>query len=1582
MTANMGNFSAMLRSSEDWEAFWFALEGMAGSSENSVFKFVDVYDKANLLSAPELPKIPEAPELPRRPVVTESVNDSQANQLHTLLLTEHRYRHAAYVDEKTRVSKQWERYDALSGWVRQHVHPDNYVYMRNEKTLFRQLLALKSQFAPTDRARELLITRTYNEARTYRDNQPVIRWLEAYQQAYEKAREINIPETTGYRAYYDFIYAIKVIDGEYSKYLLIQLEKKRKKDKVPSLAEIIEDFRNHQRQEEASMEFERDTRQEIQGQGRLVAANFKDTGTESENKTNFDDKKCLCGSTHAWAKCFYLNPSLRTSTWKGKRDVFDKINKKLKHPKLRWVKKKYGYDDINGENMTDTGKACDSASKSFGADTSRPSFQKAAAILTRQQLVSSIDEKSATKEKDKVRYAFSNGINEEQPADDSFHLFKKWIIDNGADTHVTNSDIDLEETRIANAGELLYAGRGAYPIKSYGNVRLQLKSNIAGEYLLLKEVAYVPGFMTNCVSLDRLTKADIHWSSKNPSILERDGDPTPFCHLYQMGSHWVFEEPYPNSALVSNTKRTSVKKRTNRITAAKAHMIMGHAGHDTISRLQENCEGIEIDFATPCPRVAECTTCACAKAHEIVSRRSDVEFPSPSGANFYRTNQDIIPFEPSYNGHNYATHTQCDTSRYAILDTHKGKAAACQTSINHIKRAENQFDVRVRIVKTDGEAVFNSKEWVEFAAGKGIVREMTAPDTSEQNGKSEAAGKWIVVISRSMLLASGLPNSIFSEALKCGTYIYNRLPRKFLAWKSPFELVTGRKPDLSHMHPFGCRVYVFQHNIPRLKKMQPRALIGYLVGYDSRNIYRVWMPSKEKVIRTRDVVFNDDLFYNPSEMDIGVLEDDETVDFLRRLELPWNSGIGGDESLYESELVLETEDTELGLDTNSEDEHETEKKNGGLYASGHNNSYIVLPTPSPSPPREEAYIEKGKHQVSIEDPFRKLNPVQNSLPKACSETQNQPQIPTVGLGVGSFEVDSSNILEGKRQRKKRIVQCLVRNNQNPSFHMAFAASRSMVKSVGLHVSELPPPPRNYKEMLKHEYMAGFRAAQLKELEKLIEMEAVQFVRKSELGDCRVEQVNAPLPLMWVFTYKLDPDGYLISFKARIVARGDLQTTEEDTYAATATAYATRAIASIIGAHGLRALQYDAINAYGNSRKEIPLYTKCPPGFEHRGDGLLVFFGMYGLKPSALDWYKTYKSAALEIGLSIVPGSPSIFQNSWLIMIVYVDDILIAYHPRHDDKFRAFETKFLQMFEFRKLGNVENFIGVRFERDEAEKKLWLVQDSFISKLEEKFKINIHAKHRIPLPSNPLQPYDGIASPSQIHQYQQKAGSVNWLAVLTRPDISWSVSELSKYLQNPGPQHLDAVNHLLEYLSGTKYLALEYDGNTPPNLCMGYSDASFADEIPSRHSSHGYAFSLYGGLITWKAQKQRTVTTSTTESELLALSQAGREVIWWERFFKDIGFALDEEITLYCDNRQALRVVTSEVSKLDTKLRHVDIHQMWLRQEVQNGRIKVEWIGTDRMIADGFTKALSHSKHARFVEMIGLREISTRLTHKSA
>ena len=126
MASNMGN-SIMLRNSEDWETFWFALERVAGSSETSVFKFIDVYNEANIINSAELPTIPEAPELPSRPQITQERNEAQVNQMYATLLTEYRFLHAAYVEEKSKILKQWEKYDAFSGWVRQHVHPENYI---------------------------------------------------------------------------------------------------------------------------------------------------------------------------------------------------------------------------------------------------------------------------------------------------------------------------------------------------------------------------------------------------------------------------------------------------------------------------------------------------------------------------------------------------------------------------------------------------------------------------------------------------------------------------------------------------------------------------------------------------------------------------------------------------------------------------------------------------------------------------------------------------------------------------------------------------------------------------------------------------------------------------------------------------------------------------------------------------------------------------------------------------------------------------------------------------------------------------------------------------------------------------------------------------------------------------------------------------------------------------------------------------------------------------------------------------------------------------------------------------------------
>src|SRR5438045_4593642 len=109
-------------------------------------------------------------------------------------------------------------------------------------------------------------------------------------------------------------------------------------------------------------------------------------------------------------------------------------------------------------------------------------------------------------------------------------------------------------------------------------------------------------------------------------------------------------------------------------------------------------------------------------------------------------------------------------------------------------------------------------------------------------------------------------------------------------------------------------------------------------------------------------------------------------------------------------------------------------------------------------------------------------------------------------------------------------------------------------------------------------------------------------------------------------------------------------------------------------------------------------------------------------------------------------------------------------------------------------------------------------------------------------------------------------------------------------------------------------------------------------------------LFSWLIGWRASKQDTVTTSTTEVELLALSQAAKEALYVSRLIMELSVRLDDQrIRIQCDNHQTIRLVTAEITLLQTKLRHVDIHNHWLRQEVSTGRITVEYTLSQDMLA---------------------------------
>lgn len=253
---------------------------------------------------------------------------------------------------------------------------------------------------------------------------------------------------------------------------------------------------------------------------------------------------------------------------------------------------------------------------------------------------------------------------------------------------------------------------------------------------------------------------------------------------------------------------------------------------------------------------------------------------------------------------------------------------------------------------------------------------------------------------------------------------------------------------------------------------------------------------------------------------------------------------------------------------------------------------------------------------------------------------------------------------------------------------------------------------------------------------------------------------------------------------------------------------------------------------------------------------------------------------------------------------------------------------------------------------------------------------------PLPQTELQTPSGVTAPKhRIKAFQERVGSILYSAIMVRPDLAFAASQLSRHLTNPSQDHLEAADWCIRYAYSTRYVAIRYGKPAlPPEVQQGApqaiiisSDASFADDPVTRRSSQGYLIQLFGGPVAWKASRQATVTTSTTEAELLALSETAKETIALQRFFEAIQLVLKTPFNIGCDNQQTIRLVVGNSERISTKLRHVDIHNLWLRQEHAKGQFQLTYLPTADMPADGLTKNLSRPKFEHFRSLLNLQDI---------
>jgi len=521
----------------------------------------------------------------------------------------------------------------------------------------------------------------------------------------------------------------------------------------------------------------------------------------------------------------------------------------------------------------------------------------------------------------------------------------------------------------------------------------------------------------------------------------------------------------------------------------------------------------------------------------------------------------------------------------------------------------------------------------------------------------------------------------------------------------------------------------------------------------------------------------------------------------------------------------------------------------------------------------------------------------------------------------------------------------------------------------LHRRDLPPAPRGWKDLQKHPHKREFLQASDKEWEALTNMKILEVIERSQA-------TIKPLPLTWRFTYKFDKYSFLQKFKARICVRGDLQPfSEKDTYAATLAARSFRTLMALAARWDLEIRQLDAVNAFPNSELDEEIYVELPDGYKLSGKVGRLLRALYGLRRSPLLWQKLLSSALTELGLQAGQEEPCLFLTDHLIVFFFVDDICYMFRACDQAIADSFRDNLTSRFKMRDLGDLKWFLGIRVVRDRSRRRLWLCQDSYIEAIADRFDLVDDRPPATPMGMNHLVANEDIADQATIHLYQRKIGSVLYPAVITRPDIAFTAARLSSFLSNPSPDHMAAANRCIQYLYGSRHLAIMFDGlnNTEDKAFKAYTDSSFADDQQDRKSTQGYLFTLFGGPIAWKSGKQTTVTTSSTEAELLALSTAAKEAIAAIRLFRDVRLQLNEDLTIWCDNKQTIRLVNEEMMRIQTALRHIDIHNCWVRQEAKKGSFEVKYLPTNEMPADGLTKALDRGKFGRFVAQLGLTSL---------
>jgi hypothetical protein len=533
---------------------------------------------------------------------------------------------------------------------------------------------------------------------------------------------------------------------------------------------------------------------------------------------------------------------------------------------------------------------------------------------------------------------------------------------------------------------------------------------------------------------------------------------------------------------------------------------------------------------------------------------------------------------------------------------------------------------------------------------------------------------------------------------------------------------------------------------------------------------------------------------------------------------------------------------------------------------------------------------------------------------------------------------------------------------NAATAISLSAVESVVKAGNVF------EPSTYKEAMSSSDKTEWQESITKEVDTLLANDTFEVIDKSQ-----VPKGRRIIKSKWVFKVKRDSQGNFLSRKTRLVAKGFTQLPGVDYFEIfhpVGKGTTMRLLSAKAACRGMKLYHVDVKGAFLHAPLEEEIYMELPggSGFEVDGQPCIVRLKktLYGLKQAGHEWFVLHVGVLLSMGFKASKVDACLYTHAerGIWVLVYVDDDLVAVHQSSD--FEWFVTELSKHFTVGSAALADNYLGIRIQQQDGVVKM--DQQAQVEELLRKY--GMEGAKPTATPATPGQRLNKLSSEEELTQepYRSLVGSLLYLSMHTRPDITYAVSELSKHCASPGAQHWVAAKRVLRYLCGTRTLGLEFRKEAGMELTAA-ADSDWAggwnDQTSEARSTSGYVITIAGSVISARSKRQNCVALSSCEAEYISLALAAQEIVHCRQLLIDLGEPQNSTV-LKCDNMAAGELTKNETHQQRSK--HIAIRYHFIRECVKRGEIKVEWCSGQNNMADMFTKPLGRILFEKYVRTL--------------